>query len=181
VLRDVDVVVRAAGDPAVVASAARKAIAAVDPTRPVYDVQTLEEALSDSIAPRRFNLLLLEVFAGAALLLAVVGIYGVMSYAVTQRTHEVGVRMALGACGGEVVRMLVRQGMLVALAGMAIGVAAALCLTRLIRSMLYEVAPADPWTFVGVCTLLALAVAAACWIPARRAAAVDPTVALRYE
>jgi putative ABC transport system permease protein len=176
-----DVVIRAAGDPATVAGAAAKTIAAIDPAQAVYDVQTLEQSLADSIAPRRFNLLLLGAFAAAALLLAVVGIYGVMSYAVTQRTHEVGVRMALGAGRTQVVRMIVRQGLLVSFAGMAAGVGAAIGLTRLIRSMLYEVGPGDPWTFVGVCAILGAAVAAACWIPARRAAAVDPMVALRYE
>jgi putative ABC transport system permease protein len=180
-LRGMDVVIRAAGDPATVAGAAAKTIAAIDPAQAVYDVQTLEQSLADSIAPRRFNLLLLGAFAAAALLLAVVGIYGVMSYAVTQRTHEVGVRMALGAGRTQVVRMIVRQGLLVSFAGMAAGVGAAIGLTRLIRSMLYEVGPGDPWTFVGVCAILGAAVAAACWIPARRAAAVDPMVALRYE
>jgi predicted permease len=179
-LREVDVILRAARSPLAVAAAARRA-AAIDPGRPVYDVQTLEQALAESIAPRRFNLLLLGVFAGAALLLAVVGIYGVMSYAVTQRTHEVGVRMALGAGRGQVVRMIVRQGLLAAAGGLAAGVAAALGLTRLIRGMLYEVEPGDPWTFAGVCVVLAVAAGAACWIPARRAAGVDPMVALRYE
>ena len=181
VLREVDVILRAARSPLSVAAAARRTVAAIDPARPVYDVQTLEQALADSIAPRRFNLLLLGVFAAAALLLAVVGIYALMSYAVTQRTHEVGVRMALGAGQRQVVQMIVRQGFLVAAAGMTGGVAAALGLTRLIRGMLYEVAPDDPWTFAGVCSILAVAAWAACWIPARRAAAVDPLVALRYE
>jgi putative ABC transport system permease protein len=180
-LRGMDVVLRASADPAPVSAAARKAIAAIDPAQAVYGVQTLEQALADSIAPRRFNLLLLGAFAAAALLLAAVGVYGVMSYAVTQRTHEVGVRMALGAGQGQVVRMIVRQGLLVAAAGLAAGAAAALALTRLIRGMLYEVGPADPWTFAGVCAVLAAAVWLACWIPARRAAAVDPLVALRYE
>jgi putative ABC transport system permease protein len=180
-LREVDVVLRASRSPLTVAAAARRTVAAIDPSRPVYDVQTLEQALADSIAPRRFNLLLLGIFAGAALLLAVVGVYGVMSYSVTQRTREVGVRMALGAGRRTVVRMIVWQGLAVSGAGMAVGVAAALGLTRLIRGMLYEVEPADPWTFAGVCAVLALAVWAACWLPARRAAGVDPMVALRCE
>jgi putative ABC transport system permease protein len=180
-LRDVDVVLRAAGNPAATAAEVRKAVAAIDPTRPVYDVQTLEEALADSIAPRRLSLLLLAVFAGAALALAAVGIYGVMSFAVTQRTHEVGVRIALGADRRQVVRTIVGQGMLVAVVGMAAGIAGALALGRAIRGMLYGVGPADPWTYAAVCALLAVSVWTACWIPARRAAAVDPTVALRYE
>ncbi len=180
-LRDVDVILRAERSPMTVAAAARRTVAAIDPTRPVYDLQTLEQALADSISPRRFNLLLLGIFAGAALLLALVGIYGVMSYTVTQRTHEVGVRMALGAGRQQVVRMIVRQGLLVAAAGMSAGVAAALALAGVIRGMLYEVAPSDPWTFAAVCGILSAAVAAACWVPARRAAGVDPMVALRYE
>lgn len=180
-LRDVDVVLRAAGSPARMAADARTSIAEIDPTRPVYDVTTLEDALADSVAPRRFNLLLLGAFAVAALALAMVGIYGVMSYAVTQRTHEVGVRMALGAGRGQVVRMVVAQGMLAAGFGMAAGIAAALALGPLIRSMLYEVSPADPSTFASVCGVLAAVVGVACWLPARRAAGVDPAVALRHE
>lgn len=180
-LRAMDVMLRAAGDPFAAAASARKLVAAIDPSQPVYDVQTLEQVLSDSVAPRRFNLMLLGVFALAALVLAVVGIYGVMSYAVTQRNHEIGVRMALGAGKSEVIRLVVRQGMVVAGAGMAVGIGAALALTRLMRSMLYEVSPEDPWTFGTVCAILAAAVLAASWLPARRAAAVDPTVALRYE
>jgi putative ABC transport system permease protein len=180
-LRGMEAVLRAAADPTATAAAARKALAALDPGQPVYDVQTLEQALADSIAPRRFNLLLFGTFAASALLLAVIGIYGVMSYAVVQRTHEVGVRMAMGADRGQVVRMIVRQGLATAAAGLAAGVPAALGLTRLIRGMLYEVGPADPWTFAGVCGILLAAVGAACWLPARRASSVDPTIALRYE
>lgn len=180
-LRGLDVVIRTAGDPMPAAAAARRAIAAIDPSQPVYEVRTLEQALADSVAPRRFDLLLLGIFAGAALLLAAVGIYGVMSYAVTQRTHEVGVRLALGAEHRQVVRMMVRQGLTTAAGGLAVGLAAALAFTRFLRGMLYEVGPADPWTYAGVCVLLAVVVWAACWIPARRAASVDPIAALRYE
>ena len=137
--------------------------------------------MADSIAPRRFNLLLLGVFAAVALALAIVGIYGVMSYAVTQRSHEIGVRMALGAQRAEVVRMVVRQGMAVALIGIAVGVGAALGLTRLISTLLYDVRPTDPATFTAVCGVLAVAALLACCGPAFRAARVDPVVALRYE
>jgi putative ABC transport system permease protein len=180
-LRTVDVAVRASGDPISLAPAVRKLISGIDPTQPVFDMKTMDQALSESIAPRRFNLLLLGIFAGTAVLLALVGIYGVMSYAVTQRTHEIGVRMALGARQSEVVGMVVRQGMTVALAGIAAGLAAAYGLTRLIATLLYDVKPNDPATFVAVSIILAAAALLACSLPARRAARVDPIVALRYE
>jgi putative ABC transport system permease protein len=176
-----DILVRTAGDASASAATIRNLIAELDPTQPVYNVQTLEQALADSIAPRRFNLLLLGIFAAAALLLAVVGIYGVMGYAVTQRTHEIGVRMALGARRGEVVRMVVQQGMTTAAAGIVIGAVAALGLTRVIASLLYEIAPTDGPTFAVVCTVLAAAALLACCLPALRASKVDPVVALRYE
>jgi putative ABC transport system permease protein len=179
--RSMDVMVRTAGDPLAMAGAIRKLIADLDRTRPVYDVQTVEQALATSIAPRRFNLLLLGVFAAVALALAVVGIYGVMGYLVTQRTHEIGVRMALGARRGEVVRMVVQQGMAVAAVGIAVGVVAALGLTRVMGSLLYEIAPTDGPTFGVVCVVLAIAAFVACCLPALRASKVDPVVALRYE
>jgi putative ABC transport system permease protein len=180
-LRSIDILIRAAGGPSAISGSARALVAGVDPNLPVYGVETLEQALADSIAPRRFQLLLLGAFALTALALALIGIYGVMTYAVAQRTQEIGVRMALGAGRGEVVRMVVGQGMLTAGAGMAAGIAAAFGLTRLIRGLLYEVPPADPWTFAAVAAALGAAVLAACWLPARRAAAVDPAIALRYE
>src|SRR5262249_30082702 len=142
-VRSMDVLVRTGGDASAMARDIRKLIADLDRTQPVYDVQTVEHALADSIAPRSFNLLLLGLFAAVALLLAAVGIYGVMGYAVTQRTHEIGVRMALGARRAEVVRMVVRQGMAIAAVGIAVGVAAAFGLTRVMRSLLYETAPTD--------------------------------------
>ncbi len=180
-VRQIDVVVRIAGHPSAVAPALRDRIAGIDRTQPVYDVQTLEHALADSVSPRRFNFFLLAVFSGTAMMLALVGIYGVMSYAVTQRTHEIGVRIALGARRTAVVGMVVRQGMILALAGIAGGVLAALALTRLMRSLLYEVTPADPATFIAVCLALSVAAVVASCIPALRAAGVDPAVALRYE
>jgi len=173
--------VRTAGDPSALAGAMRKLIADLDRAHPVYSVQTVEQALAGSIAPRRFNLLLLGIFAVAALVLAVVGIYGVMGYAVAQRTHEIGVRMALGARRIEVVRMVVRQGMATALVGIAVGAAAALGLTRVMGSLLYETAPTDGPTFAVVCSVLAAAAFLACCLPALRASKVDPVVALRYE
>jgi putative ABC transport system permease protein len=141
----------------------------------------LEDALTESIAPRRFNLLLLASFAGSAVLLALIGIYGVMSYVVTQRTHEIGVRMALGARRGEIVRMVVRQGMTVALTGIAAGMAAALGLTRLIATLLFDVKPNDPSTFAAVVIALTTTALLASLAPALKAARVDPLAALRYE
>jgi len=180
-LHSVDIMVRTAGDPSALSGDIRKIIFDLDPTQPVYDVQTVEQALAGSIAPRRFNLLLLGIFAAAALVLAVVGIYGVMGCAVAQRTHEIGVRMALGARRSEVVRMVVRQGMATAAAGIAVGAAAAFGLTRVMRSLLYEIAPTDRPTFAVVCIVLAAAAFLACCLPALRASRVDPVVALRYE
>ncbi|HEY1494378.1 MAG TPA: ABC transporter permease [Candidatus Solibacter sp.] len=180
-VRSMDIMVRTAGDASAMAGTIRKLIVDLDRTQSVYDVQTVEQALANSIAPRRFNLLLLGIFAAVALVLAVVGIYGVMGYAVTQRTHEIGVRMALGARQGEVVRMVVRQGMAMAAAGIAVGLVAALGLTRVMRSLLYEVAPTDGPTFGVVCGVLVAAAFLACCLPALRASKVDPSVALRYE
>jgi putative ABC transport system permease protein len=164
-----DVMVRSGGNPTAIAAPVRTKVADLDRTQPVFDVQTLDRALADSIAPRRFNLLLLGVFAAVALVLAVVGIYGVMGYTVTQRTHEIGVRMVVG------------QGMGVAALGIVAGVAAAFGLTRLMASLLYETAPTDGVTFGVVCGVLAMAAFVACCDPALRAARVDPAVALRYE
>jgi putative ABC transport system permease protein len=176
-----DVLVKTAGNPLPMASALEELVSSIDRTQPVYHVQTLEQALADSISPRRFNLFLLGVFAAVAVMLGAVGIYGVMSYMVTQRTQEIGVRMALGAQRGEVLRMVVRQGMLVTAIGMACGVAASLALTRLMGSLLYGVTATDPSTFAVVCVSLGAAALVACCAPAIKAARVDPIVALRYE
>jgi putative ABC transport system permease protein len=179
--RAADVVVLASGDPLALAPSVRKSISDIDPSQPVFDLQTLDAALADSIAPRRFNLMLLGTFAVTALLLAVIGIYGAMSYAVTQRTHEIGVRMALGARHGEVMRMVVQQAMTMALAGIAAGTVAALALTRLMATLLFDIKPDDPTTFAAVgVTLAATSLLASC-APALKAARVDPLVALRYE
>ena len=180
-VRSMDVVVRTAAGASAMSGAIPRLIRDLDPTQPVYDVRTLEQALAGSIAPRSFNLLLLGIFAAAALVLAVVGIYGVMGYAVTQRTHEIGVRMALGARRGEVMRMVVGQGMATAAAGIAVGAAAALGLTRIIESLLYEIAPTDGPTLGVVSSVLAAAAFLACCLPALRASRVDPAIALRYE
>jgi putative ABC transport system permease protein len=179
--RTSDLVALAAGDPAGLAATVRKAVAEIDRTQPVFNVQTLDQSLSDSIAPRRFNLILLAAFAASALALALVGIYGAISHAVAQRTHEIGVRMALGARRGELVGMVVRSAMAVAAVGIAVGVAAAIGLTRLMTALLYEVKPNDPQTLIVVAAIVAATALAAAWLPARRAAQVDPMIALRHE
>jgi len=174
-------VIRAQGDAASVTSAARNVIRTLDSEQPVADVRTMESLIGASVARARFNTLLLTVFAVVALLLAGVGIYGVMAYSVAQRTHEIGVRMALGARASDVLRLVVKRGMTLALGGVAIGVAASLALTWLMKTLLFNVSATDPLTFVGIPLLLALVALLACLIPAWRAAKVDPMVALRYE
>ncbi|HUI41217.1 MAG TPA: FtsX-like permease family protein, partial [Terriglobia bacterium] len=156
-------------------------IAAIDPEQPIYNVTTLEQTLSDSVAPRRFNMLLLGIFAAIALALATVGIYGVMAFSVTQRTHEIGIRMALGAERGDVLGLMVRQGLGMTLAGVVFGVGGAWVLTRFLAGFLYGVRPTDPATFVVVSAVLVAVSMLASYIPARRATRVDPMVALRYE
>jgi predicted permease len=153
------------------------------PTRdqPIYAVQTMEQIISRSLAERRFTMLMLIIFAATALLLAAVGIYGVMSYAVTRRIHELGIRAALGASHGEIVGLVLRQGMKLAAIGLAGGLVAALALTRFMADLLYGVRPADPATLVAVTLLLGAIALLACYIPARRATAIDPVVALRCE
>ena len=175
------VAVRTAGDPAAIAPAVRRAIQEVDPNQPVYNVFTMEQVLSGAVASQRLSMVLLSLFAAVALVLAAVGIYGVMSYAVAQRTHEFGVRMALGAEGRDVLRMVVRQGMRLTLLGVGAGLACALALTRVMGSLVYGVTATDPVTYGGVALLLAGVALVACLVPAIRATKVDPMVALRYE
>jgi len=148
---------------------------------PVSDVHAMDDLIAVSLAQQRFNMLLLGLFAALALILAAVGIYGAMAYAVNLRRHEIGVRVALGAQRGDVLRLVLRDGARIALLGIAFGIAGALALTRLMASLLFEVKPTDPATFAGVAILLALVALAACYLPARRAMRVDPIVALRYE
>jgi predicted permease len=172
---------RTAPDPLSVVSAVRAQVAGPTEDQPMYGVQTMEQIISGSLAERRFTMLLLIVFASTALVLAAVGIYGVMSYAVSRRTHELGVRMALGATRREILRLVVGEGMVLAAIGTAVGSTAALGLTRLMASLLYGVRPADPATLALVSLLLGGIALLACYVPAWRATRVDPMVALRYE
>jgi predicted permease len=180
-LNGTEIAVRTAGSTAALAPALRKLVTDIDPSQPVYDVKTLDQALAASIAPRRFNLFLLGVFAVSALVLAAVGIYGVMAYSVAERTREIGVRIALGARRGQVATMVVREALPIAAAGIAAGLAATWALTRLMATLLYDVQATDPETFLTVAILLGITALAACAAPALRAASIDPTVALRYE
>jgi putative ABC transport system permease protein len=173
--------VRTAGNPMLWAEAVRSKIAGIDRGQPPHDIMALEELRAGSRTPRRVNLLLLSSFAGLGLILASVGIYGVVSYSVGQRTHEIGVRMALGAGQREILKLAVGQGLYLALIGAGIGLAASLAITRLLQTMLFGVKPTDPATFFAVGLLLSGVALLACYIPARRATKVDPMVALRYE
>ena len=175
------IVVRAAGDPSAIFAAIRRVSQDMSGQQVIYGEETMDQVVSRSLSPQRFVMALLGVFAGLALLLASVGIYGVISYVAGQRTHEIGVRMALGAQKMDVLRLIIGQGARMALIGVAIGVAGAFGLTRLMASQLYMVSATDPLTFTAVSLLLITVALAACYVPARRAAKVDPMVALRYE
>jgi putative ABC transport system permease protein len=179
--RDMYLVTRAANDPASLSASVQKEIHAVDKDQPVFAVKTMERLVSESIASRRFSMFLLNLFALVALTLAAVGIYGVMSYTVTQRTHEIGIRVALGAQTRDVLRLVVKQGMTLAIAGVGVGLIGAFVVMRLMASLLYGVSATDPLIFVSVALLLATVALIACLVPARRATKVDPMVALRHE
>jgi len=174
------VMVRTSGDPLMLAAAAREQVMAVDKNQPVA-ITTMEQIFSDSVGGQRFNMLLLTIFGALALVLAVVGVFGVINYSVTQRTQEIGIRIALGAKARDILRLVVGQGMGLALVGVAIGLAGAFALTRLIAGLLFGVSATDPITFSVVSLLLTGVALLASYVPARRAMKVDPMVALRYE
>jgi putative ABC transport system permease protein len=174
-------VIRTNGEPLGMAAAARNEFRSLDKSLPVFNVRSMNDVLATSVAPRRTPMLLLSAFAGVALLLAMIGIYGVTAYYVTQRTQEIGIRMALGAQMSDVVKLVLKSGMVLALVGVAAGLAGAFALTRLMSSLLFGVKPTDVITFAAVSLCLLVTALIACYIPARRATKVDPLVALRYE
>ena len=174
-------VVRTRQDPAMLAESIRREVRAVDPNEPVFSVRTMDVVVASTFAERRFTMLLLALFAVTALALSAIGIYGVMAYFVTQRTREIGIRMALGASSRDVLRMVLGQGARLAAAGVVVGLAGALAITRAISALLYAVSPRDPATLAALSAALAVIALAACYIPARRATRVDPIRALRYE
>ena len=176
-----NLVIRTKGDPTNLTAAVRREVRSIDPDQPIADVNTMNDWLANSVSAPRYRTLLLTLFALIALVLASTGIYGVMSYSVTQRTHEIGVRMALGARRFDVLKLIVRQGMGLVVIGVAIGILGAIALTRVLDSVLFDIRPRDPLTFTVVTVVLPLVALLACYIPARRATRVDPLIALRYE
>jgi putative ABC transport system permease protein len=181
VWRSMVVVARTTVDPASLAGSFRENVWAIDKDQPVADVRTMTEVRSISVGLQQFNSMMIGIFAMVALLLASIGIYGVMAFAVTQRTREIGIRMALGARRTDVLRLVVMHGMKLALVGLVIGLVASWALTRFISGLLYGVEPTDPLTFSAVSGCLLAAALLACYLPARRATKVDPLEALRYE
>lgn len=173
--------VRTLNDPMQVANIVRSEVAAIDRDQPIASLMTMDQRISDSIAPRRFNMFLFGLFAALALVLAAIGIYGIMAFSVAQRTHEIGVRMALGASRSDVLRLILSNGFRLALIGIVVGLAIAFAATRLLSTLLYDVSTTDPAIFLIDALLLAVAALVACYVPARRATQVDPMVALRYE
>ncbi len=175
------ILIKGTGDPNQLIASARAQVTAADPDQPIYNIRTMDEIRGEAVAPQRLNLMLMSIFAGLAFVLAIVGIYGVMSYAVTQRTHEIGIRMAIGAQPRDVFRMILGHGMFLTGVGMVAGLLGSFALTRLMATMLFGVKPTDPLTFGGVALLLAAVALIACYIPGKRATRVDPVDSLRYE
>ncbi len=174
-------VVRAVGDPLQIARSAEAAIHHVDPDQAVSDIQTMETVFSDSVSSSRFQAVLLLVFAGLAVALAMIGVYGIVSYSISQRTNEIGIRVALGARSADVVRLVLQEALALAAIALLLGLAGSLALSRVLRSLLFEVTPTDPLTLALVCILVLAVSALASVLPARRATRIDPIVALRYE
>jgi putative ABC transport system permease protein len=180
-IRNMYLTVRASGDPVSVANAIQRTVRSLDPSLPVYEVKTMDVWLDATVSPRRFNVLLLLTFGALALTLAAIGTYGVLAYSVSQRTQEIGIRMALGASRQDVLRMVVGGGLRLAVAGTLIGLALSLAAGRFISTLLFGVRANDPLTFSAVAAALLATAVFAAWIPARKATRVDPMVALRYE
>jgi putative ABC transport system permease protein len=174
-------VARTTADPHELTTAVRREVAQIDRDQPISEIATMEEVVAESIWQPRLYATLFAVFAGGALVLALIGIYGVMAFLVQTRTHEIGVRMALGATARDVFKLIVGRGMRLTIFGILIGVAGAIALTRLMHTLLFNTSATDPFTFIAISILLSLAAFLACYIPARRAAKVDPLIALRYE
>jgi ABC-type antimicrobial peptide transport system permease subunit len=175
------IVIRTSGDPKRLSTAIARSVRAADPDQPTFAVRTMDEVQSAAVAPRRFSMQLLGGFAMLALLLAAIGIYGVMAYLVSQRTREIGIRVALGARPSSVVRLIVMYALGLAAAGVAIGLVAAVLLSRAMAGLLYQISPTDPWTFGGITLVLFATALVAAMTPARRAARVDPMIALRAD
>lgn len=173
--------VRTDVEPQSMAGVLREEVRKLDPETPIAEMKTMERVVSESVSRRRFQMFIISIFAGVALLLAAIGIYGVVSYSVTERTNEIGIRLALGAERRDVFRLVLKQGMIPAVAGVSVGLVAALALARVIRSLLFGVSATDPATLVVIAVVLTIVALLACWIPARRATKVDPMVALRYQ
>jgi putative ABC transport system permease protein len=180
-LGSLNLVIRTSNDPRLLARAVEEQVHELDRDIPVHRLKTLNQYLGSAVAQPKFNALLLGLFAALALLLTAIGLYGVMAYSVLQRTPEIGIRVALGAQRGDVLRLVLRHGLWLTASGLGLGLLAAVALTRLLQSLLYGVKATDPWIYAGVALLLAGVALLACWIPARRATQVDPLGALRYE
>ena len=174
-------VIRAQGDPAMLTESIRREVRGVDPNEPVFGVRTMNAVVAAALAQQRFTMLLLALFAATALVLSSIGIYGVMAYFVAQRTHEIGIRMALGAAPRDVLAMVLGQGARLAATGVVAGLVGAFALTRAIGTLLFDVSPRDPMTYASLSVALTAVALLACYVPARRATRVDPIRALRYE
>jgi putative ABC transport system permease protein len=180
-LRRMGILIHTASDSPSLASTVARLVASIDPDQPVYDIRTMDQRLGDSLASRRFNATWIGCFAGVAILVAVIGVYGVISHLVTLRTQEMGIRLALGARPGQVMQLVVREGLVLAIAGSAIGLAGAYVLRGFLAALIFEVSTLDPAVYAGFTAALLVAVLAACYVPGLRAARVDPMTSLRHD